>query len=61
MTDQERNHTLEKLATIRRLVAEVRKESGLPVIEAMMRICEGHVKWAQWSLAEGERYQFELD
>ncbi len=52
---------LEDLATIRKLAAKVRGRSGIPVVESCARWCETYARMAQWSLGEGERFEFMSD
>jgi hypothetical protein len=50
-----------KLAEMRRLGSEVRTAVGLPSVEACLRLSEMYIKWCQWMLGDGERFDIEPD
>lgn len=60
MDKKAREEVLQELATIRKLAGKVREQSGIPVIESCARWCETYARIAQWSLGEGERFDFML-
>lgn len=60
MDEQTREQLVAKLAEIRKLVDEARLLSGMPSIETSMRFCEMYVKWAQFLLGEGDRFEIEV-
>ncbi|MFQ5849934.1 MAG: hypothetical protein ACE5JU_05015 [Candidatus Binatia bacterium] len=58
MNTRERHDVLQDLAQIRKLARKVRMQSGIPVVESCARWCERYSQLAQWSLGEGERFEF---
>lgn len=58
MDKKAREEVLQDLATIRKLAGKVRERSGIPVVESCARWCETYTQMAQWSLGEGERFEF---
>jgi molybdopterin-containing oxidoreductase family iron-sulfur binding subunit len=56
-----REEVLQDLAAIRKLADKVRERSGIPVVESCAKWCQTYSQMAQWSLGEGERFEFMAD
>ena len=58
MNKKEKERVLKDLATICKVARNIRERSGIPVVESCARWCETYSRIAQWSLGEGERFEF---
>ncbi len=61
MDAKERQQVLEELKTIRGAVKRIRDGCAIPLVQSCARWCDTYCRIAQWSLGEGDRFEFMED
>lgn len=58
MDKQTETEVLRYLGTIQELAGKLRERCSIPLVQSCAKWCETYARLAQWSLGEGERFEF---